>query len=410
MKGQTSTRTKVLHALMIVVLTILLLLFIAPFILVVINVFKTKADINTAPLALIGKHGFTLENFPRAMDKMNFVTVFGNSAVITISATILTILFSAMCAYVIVRNPSWKFGGMVFALMVASMVIPFQVLMVPLVSVYGGLLDVLNSRITLILMHTGFSVSLAVFMFHGAIKTNIPNELEEAASIDGCSKWRTFWTIVFPLLKPTVATVAIIDAMAFWNDYLLPSLVLGRRELYTIPIATQIFYGTYSNDIGLIMARRMVLEGAKVQCVAELRPQSGGLKRNIVQCLDDFNIPLYLNTTVAKIHGKDRVEGVTLTKVDDNGRPIPGSEWDVPCDTLLLSCGLIPENELTRGLGADMDGKTGGPVVGENLECSIPGVFACGNVLHVHELVDHVSAEAEKAGNYAVEYIRQKRG
>ena len=143
---------------------------------------------------------------------------------------------------------------MVFALMVASMVIPFQVLMVPLVSVYGGLLDVLNSRITLILMHTGFSVSLAVFMFHGAIKTNIPNELEEAASIDGCSKWRTFWTIVFPLLKPTVATVAIIDAMAFWNDYLLPSLVLGRRELYTIPIATQIFYGTYSNDIGLIMA------------------------------------------------------------------------------------------------------------------------------------------------------------
>ena len=226
MKGQTSTRTKVLHALMIVVLTILLLLFIAPFILVVINVFKTKADINSAPLALIGKHGFTLENFPRAMDKMNFVTVFGNSAVITISATILTILFSAMCAYVIVRNPSWKFGGMVFALMVASMVIPFQVLMVPLVSVYGGLLDVLNSRITLILMHTGFSVSLAVFMFHGAIKTNIPNELEEAA---------------------------IIDAMAFWNDYLLPSLVLGRRELYTIPIATQIFYGTYSNDIGLIM-------------------------------------------------------------------------------------------------------------------------------------------------------------
>lgn len=165
-----------------------------------------------------------------------------------------------------------------------------------------------------------------------------------------------------------------------------------------------------SGDIGLIMARRMVLEGAKVQCVAELRPQSGGLKRNIVQCLDDFNIPLYLNTTVAQIHGRDRVEGVTLTKVDDNGKPIPGSEWEVPCDTLLLSCGLIPENELTRGLGADMDGKTGGPVVGENLECSIPGVFACGNVLHVHELVDHVSAEAEKAGNYAVEYIRQKRG
>ena len=165
-----------------------------------------------------------------------------------------------------------------------------------------------------------------------------------------------------------------------------------------------------SGDIGLIMARRMTLEGAKVLACVEVMPYSGGLKRNIVQCLDDFNIPLYLNTTVAQIHGRDRVEGVTLTKVDDNGKTIPGSEWEVPCDTLLLSCGLIPENELTRGLGADMDGKTGGPVVGENLECSIPGVFACGNVLHVHELVDHVSAEAEKAGDYAVEYIRQKRG
>ena len=127
MKGQTSTRTKVLHALMIVVLTILLLLFIAPFILVVINVFKTKADINTAPMDLIGKHGFTLENFPRAMDKMNFLTVFGNSTIVTVSATILTILVSAMCAYVIVRNPSWKFCGIVFALMVASMVIPCHI-------------------------------------------------------------------------------------------------------------------------------------------------------------------------------------------------------------------------------------------------------------------------------------------
>ena len=165
-----------------------------------------------------------------------------------------------------------------------------------------------------------------------------------------------------------------------------------------------------SGDIGMIMARRMSLEGAKVLAVVEIMDYLAGLTRNKVQCLDDFSIPLYLNTTVAKIHGRDRVEGVTLTKVDDNGKPIPGSEWGVPCDTLLLSCGLIPENELTRGLGADMDGKTGGPIVGENLECSIPGVFACGNVLHVHELVDHVSTEAEKAGNYAVEYIRQKRG
>lgn len=163
-----------------------------------------------------------------------------------------------------------------------------------------------------------------------------------------------------------------------------------------------------SGDIGLIMARRMVLEGAQVQCVAELRPYSGGLKRNIVQCLEDFGIPLYLSTTVAAIHGKERVEGVTLTRVDENGKPIPGSEWDVPCDTLLLSCGLIPENELTVGLGADMDTKTNGPVVNEKLECSVPGVFACGNVLHVHELVDHVSAEAEKAGQFAAAYCAQK--
>ena len=160
-----------------------------------------------------------------------------------------------------------------------------------------------------------------------------------------------------------------------------------------------------SGDIGLIMARRMKLEGAKVQCVAELRPYSGGLKRNIVQCLEDFDIPLYLSTTVSKIHGKDRVEGVTLTRVDEEGKAIPGSEWEVPCDTLLLSCGLIPENELTVGMGALMDTKTNGPIVNERLECSIPGVFACGNVLHVHELVDHVSAEADKAGRYAAEYV-----
>lgn len=165
-----------------------------------------------------------------------------------------------------------------------------------------------------------------------------------------------------------------------------------------------------SGDIGLIMARRMVLEGARVHCVAEIKPQSGGLKRNIVQCLDDFGIPLYLNTTVSCIHGKERVEGVTLTKVDEKMQPIPGTEWEVPCDTLLLSCGLIPENELTRGLGSEMDPKTGGPVASETLETSIPGVFACGNVYHVHELVDHVSTEADKAGRFAADWIRARAG
>ena len=237
----------------IIVLIIVFILFVIPFLLVLINVFKTKGDITSNPLALIGEHGFTLKNFPEAMAKMDFWNVFKNSAIITFSATVLTILFSAMASFVIVRN-NWKACTLFFALMIASMVIPFQVLMVPLVSVYGGIFGILGSRITLIFMHVGFSVSMATFMFHGAIHSNIPLELEEAALIDGCSRWQTFWKIVFPLLKPTVATVAIIDAMAFWNDYLLPSLVLTDKEIYTIPIATQAFYGTYSTDIGLVMA------------------------------------------------------------------------------------------------------------------------------------------------------------
>ena len=237
----------------VIVLIIVFILFVIPFLLVLINVFKTKGDITSNPLALIGEHGFTLQNFPEAMAKMDLWNVFKNSAFITFSATILTILFSAMASFVIVRN-NWKACTLFFALMIASMVIPFQVLMVPLVSVYGGIFGVLGSRITLIFMHVGFSVSMATFMFHGAIHSNIPLELEEAALIDGCSRWQTFWKIVFPLLKPTVATVAIIDAMAFWNDYLLPSLVLTDKSIYTIPIATQAFYGTYSTDIGLVMA------------------------------------------------------------------------------------------------------------------------------------------------------------
>ena len=242
------------HAIMMIILIVLFLFFVLPFILVLINVFKDKADIVTNPLALVGKHGFTFKNFPEAMEKMDFFNVFKNSLIVTISSTILTIFISAMTAFVIVRNGKWKVCTLVFGLMVASMVIPFQVLMVPLVSVYGGIFGVLQSRITLIFMHVGFSVSMATFMFHGAIHSNIPLELEEAALIDGCTRWQTFWKIVFPLLKPTIATVAIIDAMAFWNDYLLPSLVLTDKAIYTIPIATQQFYGTYSTDIGLVMA------------------------------------------------------------------------------------------------------------------------------------------------------------
>lgn len=161
-----------------------------------------------------------------------------------------------------------------------------------------------------------------------------------------------------------------------------------------------------SGDIGLIMARRMTLEGAHVQAVCELMPYSNGLVRNIVQCLDDYDIPLKLSHTITFIHGKDRIEGVTIMQVGDDRKPIPGTEEYIPCDTLLLSVGLIPENEITRNAGIEIDGRTNGPVVGELRETSMPGVFACGNVVHVHDLVDFVSEESVLAGKGAAKFIK----
>ena len=160
-----------------------------------------------------------------------------------------------------------------------------------------------------------------------------------------------------------------------------------------------------SGDIGLIMARRMSYEGAKVEAVCEVMPYSGGLTRNIVQCLEDFDIPLYLSTTVVQIHGKERLEGVTIAQVDERRQPIEETKRYIPCDTLLLSVGLIPENELTRSAGIPMDPITNGAMVDENCQTAVPGIFACGNVLHVHDLVDYVSDEAERAGKGAVAYI-----
>ena len=161
-----------------------------------------------------------------------------------------------------------------------------------------------------------------------------------------------------------------------------------------------------SGDIGLIMARRMTLEGAKVKVVAELMPYSGGLKRNIVQCLDDFGIPLKLSHTVTKVHGKERVTGITISEVGPDRRPIPGSEEYYSCDTLLLSCGLLPENELSKTAHVKLNAVTGGAEVKDNLETSIPGIFSCGNVLHVHDLVDYVSEEAARAGRHAAEFVK----
>ena len=163
-----------------------------------------------------------------------------------------------------------------------------------------------------------------------------------------------------------------------------------------------------SGDIGLIMARRMTLEGAKVKVVAELMPYSGGLKRNIVQCLNDFDIPLKLSHTVVDIIGKKRVEAVVIAEVGPDRKPIPGTEETYTCDTLLLSCGLIPENELSEMSGVALSPVTSGPVVNESFETNIPGIFACGNVLHVHDLVDYVSEEAAAAGARAAEYVREE--
>ena len=161
-----------------------------------------------------------------------------------------------------------------------------------------------------------------------------------------------------------------------------------------------------SGDIGLIMARRMTLEGAHVKAVCELMPYSGGLKRNIVQCLDDFDIPLLLSHTVIDIKGKERLTSVVIAEVDEHSKPIPGTEQEIPCDTLLLSCGLIPENELSRAADVKINPATNGPVVNESFETSVSGIFACGNVLHVHDLVDYVSEESARAGRSAARYVK----
>lgn len=162
-----------------------------------------------------------------------------------------------------------------------------------------------------------------------------------------------------------------------------------------------------SGDIGLIMARRFTLEGAKVEAVVEVLPYAAGLTRNVVQCLEDFGIPLYLQSTVIEIHGDDRIEGVTIAQVDEKWNPIGGTEKYIECDTLLLSVGLVPENELSSQAGVAIDPVTNGPIVNESMMTNIPGIFACGNVLHVHDLVDNVSKEAEGAGAYAGRYVRE---
>lgn len=234
-------------------LTAVFLFYLTPFVLVIINSLKQKRDIIKNPFSLNPEMGMSLENYAKAFTKMNYVKVFGNSLLITGMSTLIVIILSSMCAYYIVRAKN-KVANLIYALMIASMIIPFQSLMIPLVSIYGAKLQLLNHRGMLVYMHVGFAMSMSVFMFSGFIKSGVPISLEEAAYLDGCSKFQTFTKVVFPLLKPTTSTLIILNVLAFWNDYLLPSLVLGKKELYTLPLSTYAFYGTYSADFGTIMA------------------------------------------------------------------------------------------------------------------------------------------------------------
>ncbi len=235
----------------------MILVFIAymfPFLMVMINALKQKRDIIKSPFSwLYTVKGLSFDNFVAAFSQMNFLSAIKNSLIITVLATVIVSILAAMLAYYMVRNNNW-ISKLTFALMVASMIIPFQAIMIPLVSIYGGTLNLLNHRFTLIFMHVGFSMSMTVFMYHGFIRGSVPIALEEAAYLDGCSHTQTFFKIILPLLKPIMATTIILNALAFWNDFLLPSLVLTDKDLLTLPLSTYSFYGTYSADYGTIMA------------------------------------------------------------------------------------------------------------------------------------------------------------
>ena len=247
------TKKKVVGIVGFIVIAALFVLYMVPFFVVILNSFKQKRDIITNPLSFIAEKGYTLENYVRAFEKMDFLKAFGNSLFVTCLSTLLVVIIASMTAYYFSRANNW-FSKIFFALMIAAMIIPFQAIMIPLVSIYGASLNLLNHKLTLVFMHTGFAMSMSVFIYQGFIKSGIPASLEEAAYLDGCTKVQTFFKVVFPLLKPTTATLVIFNVLAFWNDYLLPSLVLGKKELYTLPLSTYVFYGTYSANYGVIMA------------------------------------------------------------------------------------------------------------------------------------------------------------
>lgn len=252
------TKKLVMDVVKTIFVVFMFLFYMMPFILVIINSLKRKVNIVKNPLMLIDDKGVQLVNYVKAFTEMDFGTAFFNSILITGVSVFLILLCSSMTAYLFVRT-NWLACRIFFALIVAYMVVPFQVIMIPLVSIYGNIFGILNSRATLIFMNLGFGTGMAIFMCHGFIKTNVPMALEEAAKIDGCTRLQIFFKIVLPLMKPILSTITILNTLGLWNDYLLPNLVLGKKALYTLPLAIRTFYGTFSNDLGKIMAALVMI-------------------------------------------------------------------------------------------------------------------------------------------------------
>lgn len=252
------TKKLVMDVVKTIFVVFMFLFYMMPFILVIINSLKRKVNIVKNPLMLIDDKGVQLVNYVKAFTEMDFGAAFFNSILITGVSVFLILLCSSMAAYLFVRT-NWLACRIFFALIVAYMVVPFQVIMIPLVSIYGNIFGILNSRATLIFMNLGFGTGMAIFMCHGFIKTNVPMALEEAAKIDGCTRLQIFFKIVLPLMKPILSTITILNTLGLWNDYLLPNLVLGKKALYTLPLAIRTFYGTFSNDLGKIMAALVMI-------------------------------------------------------------------------------------------------------------------------------------------------------
>ena len=252
------TKKLVMDVVKTIFVVFMFLFYMMPFILFIINSLKRKVNIVKNPLMLIDDKGVQLVNYVKAFTEMDFGAAFFNSILITGVSVFLILLCSSRTAYLFVRT-NWLACRIFFALIVAYMVVPFQVIMIPLVSIYGNIFGILNSRATLIFMNLGFGTGMAIFMCHGFIKTNVPMALEEAAKIDGCTRLQIFFKIVLPLMKPILSTITILNTICLWNDYLLPNLVLGKKALYTLPLAIRTFYGTFSNDLGKIMAALVMI-------------------------------------------------------------------------------------------------------------------------------------------------------